>query len=478
MRLIVENRFALFGLVVVALAALFGVAFLTGAFGLGRTDAATAEPARVESALRVCPAPQGEDRLTRVAAFAPESDEGESGGSLVAEENAADAEPLGELSEAGRLWSEEGGAGGGTVVRATGALAAGLEVAQVTVGEDGSYATELRCTQPSLSTWFAAPGGAELDELTLNLTNVDDTPATVNVDLYATDGPAYSDETRGITVDPHDTVELSLNPLIESTEAVAVHVRTNSGRVAPALFAERSGSGSDWVPPTSPPAKRHVIPGVPSGNGAKRLIVAAPGNDPATASVRVITPEGDAEHEALDGLDIPPAASAALSLEGPLDKEPGTVVVESERPIVVGLALDRAGGDDTAYTAAVPPLEKGVNSRAVLPANPEGTATELLLGAPGDAASVRVTPVLADGTAGEVLEVEVEAGRTARAEPESPGAAHAWIVETSGPGPVHAARVLTDGSGDDRATAVRPLPPAPAVVPLPPVSDSLTSVVR
>lgn len=91
---------------------------------------------------------------------------------------------------------------------------------------------------------------------------------------------------------------------------------------------------------------------------------------------------------------------------------------------------------------------------------------------------MRVTPVLADGTAGEVLEVEVEAGRTARAEPESPGAAHAWIVETSGPGPVHAARVLTDGSGDDRATAVRPLPPAPAVVPLPPVSDSLTSVVR
>ncbi|TDQ51940.1 DUF5719 family protein [Actinorugispora endophytica] len=486
MKLIIENRFALLGLVVVALAALFGVAQLS--LTALPAPAEEAEPVltRVESAARVCPPPQGGDAEARVAAFAPEGDDGENGGALAAAPNLPDAVPSEPLQEAGRPWlyeppagdaqeDEDGGdgedgSGSATVVRAEGALAAGLEAAQTTVGD--SSVSEIRCAEPTSSVWFAAPGGDQLEDLRLHLSNIDETPATVNVDLYATDGPSFSEETRGITVDPRGQVDLSLIPLVETTNAVAVHVRTNAGRAAVGLFAEHEGGGADWVPSTAAPATRHVIPGVQGGGGNKRLVIATPGDEPTTADVRLITPEGEAEEEALASVDVPPAASTRVSLEGPLDSRPGTVVVEADHPVVVGVAMDRSDGDDTAYTAATAPLAVGPDARAVAPPAPRDTGTALLLGAPEEAVEVRLTPVASDGERGEALSVTVEAGTTVVPETD-PGGGTTWIVEAVGGGPLHAARALTA----DGALSVLPLPPAPAEVPLPGVVDSLTSVV-
>ncbi|MDA8371350.1 MAG: DUF5719 family protein [Nocardiopsaceae bacterium] len=479
MKLIVESRFALLGLVMVALTALFGVAFATRSAG---TDAGALErdpvAAQVESALRVCPPPQGDDRVSDIGAFTLSAKEDE--GTLIAEENTAAAAPVGGKGEkTGRLWSTDvGEAERHTVVRADGTLAAGLDVTQTTIGADDPYATMVRCTEPGVSTWFAAPGGDDLEELRLLLANVDDAAATVNVDLYATDGPAFSSDTRGISVDAHGEAEVDLTELIESTGAVAVHVRTNAGRVASSLFAERTGAGSDWVPPTDRPAKKQVIAGVPKGKGVRRLIVATPGDEPATADVKVYTPDGEAELDGLEGLSVPPAASATLSLEGALGKEPGTVVVEADRPVVVGVAMDRSSGEDTAYAATAPSLGSSAHNTAVLPGNPADTATELVFGAlDGDATAV-ITPVFADGENGDPVKVEVPAGTTATQEMENPGEPYALLVEVPDDSdPVYAGQVLTQGSGGGRATAAHPVMPALDQVALPPVSDTLTSVV-
>nr|WP_218902520.1 DUF5719 family protein [Streptomonospora nanhaiensis] len=476
--MIVENRFALLGLVAIALTALFGVAAVTqGVDPGGAPEAATAP---VESDLRLCPPPQGEDRATTTAALATGAPDGGGEGELTAAENTAEAAPVGDsgpFTRTGRLWSADtSGAEAATAVTARGTMAAGLEVAQATVGEDDPYATEVRCPAPATSTWFAAPGGITLEGLRLFLANPDGEPATANVDIYLSDGPSYSDDTRGIAVEGRGHTEVDLTELIQGSPAAVVHVRTNAGRVAASLFAERGGDGEDWVPPTAAPARSHVVPGIPGGGGSRRLIVAAVGDTPATADVAVYTPEGRAEHETLTGLGVPPAAGTFLSLEGPLAEQPGTAVVEADQPVVVGVAMDRADGDDTAYAPAAPPLAGPLNGTAVVPAAPEGTESSLVFAALEEDAAAVVTPVDADGRAGDPVDVEIPAGRTTAPDLEAPEGA-GFVVEVAGGTPVYAGRVLTQGSGGDAATSAQPLLPAPARIVLPEVDDSLTSVV-
>ncbi|GAA1757637.1 DUF5719 family protein [Streptomonospora arabica] len=480
MRLIVENRFALLGLVLIALTALFGVAVATRSVGAAPGGAESPDTAPVQSSMRMCPPPQGDDRASQAAAFAVGPDEGGRGGRLSAVENSADAPEVGEPAEAGQLWSADtGGSDRHTVVSARGAAAAGLEVAQTTVGEDGAYATEVRCAEPGISTWFAAPGGTALEELRLLLANPDGDQATANVDVYIADGPVYSEETRGIAVEPHGGTEVQLTDLVQGSRTAVVHVRTNSGRVAASLFADRGGSGQDWVPPTAEPARTHVIPAVPPGGGTKHLLVAAPGDRAVTAQVRLYTDDGRVEHKSLADLSVPPAAGAFLSLEGLMGDKAAAAVVEADGPVVAGVATTRDDGDDTAYSAAAEPLQGPLDGRAVVPANPEGTASRLVFTALERPATAVVTPVAEDGSAdGEAVRTEIGADRTATAELPAPDGAHAFIVRIQGDAPVYAGRVLTQESGGETATSVQPLVPAPAEVALPAVEDSLTALVE
>lgn len=479
MKLLVENRFALLVLVVVALAALFGVASALGAVdaGTGGGVAEAPEVVEVESATRVCPAPRGDDRESELAAFAPGGQQ--ESGSLSVAENSGDADRLGTADELGAPWTEDTtDTDRHPVVRAEGAFAGGLEATQITLGEEAPHATEVRCVEPSVSTWFTAPGGEALQGTQLLLANVDEDQATVNVDIYAPNGPVLSEKTRGVSIDPHHDEEISLTNLVGDTESIAVHVRSSKGRVAASLFAERTDPGQDWVPPTTEPAERHVIPGVPEGGGTRRLVVAAPDDEPATVNARAFTPEGEVEDANLDDLSVPPAASAAMSLEGPLQGEPGTIVIESDRPVVAGVAMEREDGDDTSYTAATAPLEGPMNTTAVVPANPEGTESRLILASPERDASVVVTAFDEEGAQGESRTVDIAAGHTQATEVEGPEEAHALSAQVPEDSPpVYGARELTRSSDDGTATATVPLRPAPSEVALPAVSDSLTSAV-
>lgn len=470
MKPLVENRFALLFLVVVALSALFGVAHLTAAALPSST--ADAEPvlAPVESTTRLCPTPQGEEIRALVAGYAPGTQDTDDG-VLETAPNTADASPARPATEVGEPWQHEPEeTESGTVVRAERGFAAGAEITHLTAGESGT--TEARCAEPSSSTWFAAPGGTELKDLRLHLANIDETAATVNVDLYAPDGPTFSLETRGITVDPYTEVELSVLPLVEHAEAVAVHVRTNAGRVAAALYAQRSGRDADWVPATAAPATSHVIPGIPGGDGNRRLILAAVSDEPTTVQLRLLTPDGEVDAETLTDVEVAPAATTRVSLEGPMERRDATLVVIADHPVVVGVAI-RHPDEGAAYTAATEPLTPGPDARAVAPPPFDDAEHALLLGAPEKAATVTLTPVEARGEQGEPLRVTVEAGSTLAPDLDPADGAVAWLVEVVEGGPVHAARMVTV----DGTSSVLPLLPAPVQVPLPPVVNSMTGIV-
>ncbi|MFE9242731.1 DUF5719 family protein [Nocardiopsis sp. NPDC006938] len=500
MRLIVENRFALFGLVALALLALFGVAFAIQPIN-ARIGASAPDTLRPDLAARVCPAPHetSDDAESAVAAFAPRvsrDDEGELRAVPLAEvDGDPGAQSLGEeLTEPGRVWrTDVSDATRPTSLRAEGSLASGLDAAQTTVSDDGI--TEVRCAAPSIGTWFALPGAedpddVELEALTAHLANPEDFRATVSVDIYTMEGPSYSPDSRGIHLGPGESTELDVTELIQNTGALGVHVRTSTGRVAASLLAEHSSGHSDWVPPTRAPNDVQVVPGVPGGEGTRRLFVAAPGDEPVRALVRVVTERADAddatEAEPL-ALNVPPAASAWLSLEGALAEAPGTVVVEADAPVVAGVSVETVDDGkvvETAYTAAVDPLSGPLDTTAVIPDMPEGVDVELVLGALEEDAQVVATPIAADGSMGDAVRAEVAAGTThvfgtdtegwgapSGADPRDGYAVRLELLEDSGP--VYAARVLRSGD----AVSVLPVTPAPVRVLLPEVRDSMTGIV-
>src|SRR5690606_41366700 len=129
-------------------------------------------------------------------------------------------------------------------------------------------------------------------------------PAPVTVALAPPDGPPSPRGPRGVTGGGRREGELSGRPRGEHAEAVVVHVRTNAGRVAAALYAQRSAEGADWVPATAAPATSHVVPGVPGGEGNRRLVVAAVSDEPTTAQVRLLTPDGEVTAEPVAEVEV------------------------------------------------------------------------------------------------------------------------------------------------------------------------------
>ena len=551
MRLIVENRFALFGLVALAMVTMLGIAYVIRPVNavLGESEPGTVRP---DHSVRVCPAPHetaDDGAESSIGAFAPRVDRDDEGslwaGPVPAvrgtDDDAEDTESTGEdsaegegegegedgdqgagdrtlgdeLTEPGLLWNADTGSETDPVaLHAEGALASGLDAAQVTVSDD--EVTEVRCLEPSIGTWFALPGGNDpedvaVDSLTAHLANPEDSRATVSVDVFTQEGPSFSAESRGIALAAGESTELDLTELVQNTAAIGVHVRTSTGRVGAALLAEHSSGAADWVPPTTDPGVEHVIPGVLGGDGTRRLFVAAPGDDPAEVRVHVVGPDASEDEDSEEGgdgeadedapeevagtaddplvLDVAPAASAWLTLETALGGEPGTVVVESDVPVVTGVVaeIEDSGGDvvETAYSAAVEPLSFPHDTTAVLANVPEDVETQLVLGAVDADVSVIATAIGADGTQGDAVKITVGAGTTRvfgsedddweappGTGPEDAYAVRLELLEESA-GPVHAARVLRSGE----ALSVVPVHPAPVRVELPVVRDSMVGVV-
>ncbi|MFI6574431.1 DUF5719 family protein [Nocardiopsis sp. NPDC050513] len=482
MRLIVRNRFALLGLVAVALAALFCAALVPATEPLGTTDPGTVRPDR---AVRVCPAPHdGSDSV--LAAFAPRVGRDDVG--------RLRADVGDEISEPGSVWlAETGGSDEPAVLRAEGSLASGLDSSQTTVTDDG--VTEVRCAAPSTSTWFALPGGSEqgaggernphpmdgggaaepwveTETLTVHLANPARTAATVSVDVYTAGGLSFSAESRGVSVPAGRSTELDLTELIQQSAALGVHVRTSTGRVAAALLAEHEGGATGWVPPTRVPDERHVIPGVPGGEGARRLFVTVPGDEYTEVRVRVLPAGDDPEDELV--LDVPPSASGWVTLSSALAGRAGTVVVEADAPVVAGVLAEDS---DTAYPAAVDPLAHPLDTSAVLPFVPGGTDVEVVMSALDLDAQVVVTPIGVDGTQGDAVHVDLPAGTTRVVgedwdlPSEEGNTFRLELLEDSGP--VHAARILSTRDG----WSVLPVPPAPVEVRLPTARGSMLGIV-
>jgi Family of unknown function (DUF5719) len=448
------NRFALAALVVLAVAALYGVAsFARPAASAPRHG--TTVP--VTSAYAACPDTHG----ARVSAVTPPGARGSGQASV------AGAPVL--LTTPGTAWSTDVKKGAGPwVFGAYGSLAPGLTVEQTT--SDGGLAGT-RCGRPATDLWFAGPGPADADDVSLYLTNVDDRPMTALVAALSPEGSIETPEGQNqVLVGPHSTRLVQVGVQVEGfgqtaadAKLIALHVHAMTGRISAAVRVDRK-KGADWLPATAP-SRRVVVPGVPSGGGRRRLLIAVPGQDEARVTVQGMAPDGTFAPVGERSLDA--TALAVTPFDLGFGGKSTALRLVANRPIVAALVAEK--GDDFGVTAAVPPLG---TVDAGLVADNRDTTTLLLSAPPEHAAAVRLTQLAAQGPAAPAKDVAVPAGHTVEVALPPPAAGDDYgltIAPRPGSGPVYAARLL---EVKKKGFTLLPIAPARITAALPPVADS------
>lgn len=428
MKAFVENRFGLFALVLIALAALYGVAFVT------RPATAPAQPpgpkrVAVESVTAVCPAPGG----AKVSVYRQEG---------LTRKAVKDRKPY--------------------TVTGPGGLEAGFTVRETSGDQRGLAGA--RCTEPSATTWLVGPGPADA-EITLHLTNADRALAVADVEIHAAEGRITADQGIGIEVKPGEHREIDLRKLAPSADVMAVGVTTSTGRLAVAARAVLGGRGVDWLPAAAPPATHVVVPGVPGGGGRRELLVAAPGDTDAVVQIKAVTEDAAYAMKGRESLDVPAGAVVSLDVTTGVGGQAAALVLTSQTPVVAGLVATGTGERaDVAFTAGTPPLDLG---SAVAD---NGKGSKLVLTAPGEAGKVRVRLL----PSGEEFEVAVPAGRTKNVKLAAKGAF--GLVVTPVSGHVYGGRVTEERLKSGLLLTVQPLAPGRMWAMRPTLVDSATVV--
>jgi hypothetical protein len=367
---------------------------------------------------------------------------------------------------------------GGVVVQATGSMARGLEVEQISAGGIPSA----RCESPGTDFWFVGPGQHGLARIQLFLENAGSEPADVNVEISTDAGPRQGSPDTGIPVAPHSMVVQSLAPALHESRVVALHVRTSVGQVVAAVEETTHAGGTGaWLPVAQAPATRVVLPGLPAAAGTRQLFVAVPGTRDAHLKLTAVTTKGSYQPTGSTGLDIPGSSAAAIPLPS-LSGVPAALKLSSDVPITASAML--TGGPSGApgvFTAAALPLqEQGV---VAYDKAGGGTASQLVLSAPGRTVTARITEIGTAGAAGAPKTVEVLAGHSLVAQLGKSGGAgrrsafSVMITPLAGSGPLYAGRVVTSSGTGGTLQSLLPVVSALTMVPLPHVQNTFITMV-
>ncbi|HEY3958244.1 MAG TPA: DUF5719 family protein [Streptosporangiaceae bacterium] len=511
MRIPAIGRFSLFGLVVLALAALFAVAALSKPATVSAGQQPPPQPpavATVSGGARACPAPgapgshgtgvaviaaagpragSGQATVTRLGTAEPAGGGSSGGGGSASSAGSPLARPSqpGTLSVTGVPAAHAGSGGqaghgsqpvsqpGGVAVQATGSMAQGLAVEQT--GPGGAIAAA--CPGPGTSFWFTAPGEQHARFIKLYLMNADSQASDVDVDILTDTGPLQTGVDTGITVPAHGMVMQSVDTLVHGSRAIGLHVRTSAGRVAAALLESTSvHHDGQWLPAAQVPARQIVIPALPGAPGVRQLYVTNPGGSDAQVKLSMDTSNGSYQPAGTGSLNIAAGSASQLSLPS-LTGVKGAIVLTSSVPVTASVMMPGAvPGTPGAMTAAAPAIgQQGV----IADAGQSGETSTVELSAPDGAAKVRVATAasgLAAGgaAAGGGRVISIPAKRTATITLSRPAGTHgefaAVLTPLPGSGPVYAGRVLTHGP--DTVLAIMPVASALTSVPLPSIRSA------
>jgi hypothetical protein len=245
------------------------------------------------------------------------------------------------------------------------------------------------CVTPGREWWFTGAGSQFGRGAALLVSNAADEPARFDISLYSGAGPVPVLGGRGIDLGPTSSVRLRLDALAPDEELVAIQVTSTRGRVAAAvrdvaLSSEEGPRGVDFIPPAQSPGNRLVIAGIPSGDGARDLLLVNHGTQFATVTARLLTESGPVAPDGLATIAVPAGAIIQVDLTGALLGRPGTLDLTSDVPVTGGARAAWGGArQDVMWLSAVPLLggRGPLGGAAAVPSGP-GLSTTVTVAAP------------------------------------------------------------------------------------------------
>ncbi len=290
------------------------------------------------------------------------------------------------------------------------------------------------CVVPRTDHWFTGVDVRNQAQSEVVVSNLDGTTASVDLTAYGEEGKVPAP--RGVEVAGNSSTTISLGILPRLTGPLTVRVSSSDGRVA-AFVRQRTWQtdvplGVDWLPSGTDPATDLVVPGIPEGAGARRLVLTNPGERTATVTIGVLSDSGPIELAGSEQVEVPAGVTRTFDLAAGLAAQAGALKLTSTQPVTAGVWLDSGGDDarrDPAYTVATAPLPAdavwplaiGKSGRTVLqlanPGDAEARATVTTsanAAAPGQPTVVTVPPgstltVAIEAAAGSVVRVQTEA---------------------------------------------------------------------
>ncbi|MEU2565007.1 DUF5719 family protein [Streptomyces longispororuber] len=480
--------------VVTALAAVTGFAAVNAPEG-GDDGAAAAKQLPVERTSLLCPQPGTSDLAeTTYTAFTPESKAPEDSTASARAGGAALFPVVKALTDAhdgdegkgpkpfltqkapGRPVSgEESGAEAPALVgSADGRLAPGWTVQQTTSVSAGAGRGLLgtHCVAPDTDFWFPGASSAKGRDDYVHLTNPDDTAAVVDIELYGPDGALKAEVGESIQVQPRTSFPVLLSTLTPKLQTdLTVRVTARSGRVAASVQSSDDKLGSDWLPASTDPAPRLVLPGIPRDATSVRLVAFAPGAGDADLKVQLASPSGSITPAGHETLHVKAGMTTAVDLGDVTKGEAGSLVLTpTEDPVPVVAALRVVRGKGARQEVAFIPATGPVGSRATVADNREKGST-LSLAAPDEDARVKVTASAGTESGDPTTKTyTVKAGTTLAVTPPVPPGlkgSYALTLEPETDTPVYASRTLElpengipmftiQAAPDDRGTVAVP----------------------
>ncbi|MEO8329460.1 MAG: DUF5719 family protein [Candidatus Nanopelagicales bacterium] len=370
----------------------------------------------VSETLVACPGLRSRDGFTEstIAAATPpregQTDANSAGNGVVRTltRDSADDKTLIQLSAPGD-WGAYTGRNGerdSVTGSAEGSLAPGFSVTQTerTVDGRGRGLAGTQCLPTSNDFWFVGAASGVGERAVLVLTNPEDAVATVDVDVFARNGPVNAPAARGVQVPARNSVEVRLDHVAPGKPVLALHVQVRVGRLSAAVTETdvfgHEPRGTDWIPGAETPTTDLVVPGVPPTNQGReasiRLDVVAP-TEAAVVSLQVVTAEGTFAPQGSDVIEVPAGGVESVDLTDALRGDAAAIVLHSDVDVTAGarVLLKQPGlFGDVLFLAASPPL----TAPAVVPDNraTPDLATRILLSAPDGPATVNITAFAGD----------------------------------------------------------------------------------
>lgn len=259
--------------------------------------------------------------------------------------------------------------------------------------------------------WLLGLGSGAKHFSTLVLTNLGDSPASVDLSLWGPQGPIDAVDADGVVVEPFSVRRIRLDDLAAGEAELALHVHRRRGSLS-AVVNDTSTAvfkGTEPIAATSAPARTQVVGGLVDGADGRTLLILNPGSSTARVDVEVIGPKNTFSPSGLDQIKVEAGSLRQIELPQSAGSARQALRLTSDQP-VSGAVRMAPGTKDYAYAESAPALD----GPTVVPVDVgQGIdPPDLVLTAPGREATVEVEAFDASMKSLSSTSVRIPAGTT------------------------------------------------------------------